>query len=75
MRKHYAGTPVTATEPVFGYMSDALGRKMRNPRFQLAIMNDAEPTPDDIAAFQKPQTEITSYAAVWPSCISRSRLD
>ena len=39
----YAGTPVTATEPVFGYMAAALGFKMRNERFQLAVMNDAEP--------------------------------
>ena len=27
-----AGTPVTATEPVFGYMATALGLKMRNER-------------------------------------------
>src|SRR5271165_2685704 len=33
-----AGTPVTATEPVFGYMFDALGMTVRNARFQLAVM-------------------------------------
>jgi zinc/manganese transport system substrate-binding protein len=34
--------PVTATEPVFGHMSDAIGLDMRNQRFQLATMNDTE---------------------------------
>jgi zinc/manganese transport system substrate-binding protein len=53
MRKQYAGIPVTATEPVFGYMAAALGLKMRNERFQLAVQNDTEPSPSQIAAFQK----------------------
>lgn len=49
----YAGVPVTATEPVFGYMSDAIGLSMRNLRFQLATMNDTEASPSDIAAFER----------------------
>ncbi|HEX7935116.1 MAG TPA: metal ABC transporter solute-binding protein [Paraburkholderia sp.] len=49
----YAGTPVTATEPVFGYMSDAVGLGMRNQRFQLAAMNDTEASAADIAAFER----------------------
>lgn len=53
LRKKYAGTAVTATEPVFDYMADALGLKMRNGRFQLAVMNGAEPSAAAIAAFQK----------------------
>jgi zinc/manganese transport system substrate-binding protein len=48
----YAGLPVTATEPVFGYMSDAIGLEMRNQRFQLATMNDTEASASDIAAFE-----------------------
>ncbi|RFU46890.1 metal ABC transporter solute-binding protein [Paraburkholderia sp. DHOC27] len=48
----YAGVPVTATEPVFGYMSDAIGLSMRNLRFQLATMNDTEASASDIAAFE-----------------------
>jgi zinc/manganese transport system substrate-binding protein len=36
-----SGTVVTATEPVFGYMASALGFKMENYDFQLAVMNDA----------------------------------
>jgi zinc/manganese transport system substrate-binding protein len=51
--KRYAGSPVTATEPVFGYMADALGLTMRNGRFQLAVMNGTEPSARDIAAFEK----------------------
>ncbi|HTR43303.1 MAG TPA: zinc ABC transporter substrate-binding protein [Pseudomonadales bacterium] len=37
-----SGTVVTATEPVFGYMADALGFRMENYGFQLAVMNDTE---------------------------------
>ena len=52
LRRTYKGTPVTATEPVFGYMAAALGLEMRNPGFQLAIMNNTEPGASEIAAFQ-----------------------
>jgi zinc/manganese transport system substrate-binding protein len=52
LHAHYSMTPVTATEPVFGYMSDAIGLSMRNYRFQLAVMNDTEPSASDIAAFE-----------------------
>jgi zinc/manganese transport system substrate-binding protein len=52
MKEKYAGQPVTASEPVFGYMAQALGLKMRNERFQLAVMNDTEPSASDIAAFE-----------------------
>ena len=45
-------SPVTATEPVFGYMATALGLAMRNERFQLAVMNDTEPRASDVAAFE-----------------------
>ena len=52
LRRKHAGTPVTATEPVFGYMATALGLVMRNERFQLAVMNDTEPSASDVAAFE-----------------------
>jgi zinc/manganese transport system substrate-binding protein len=52
LRGKFAGTPVTATEPVFGYMAGALGFKMRNERFQLAVMNNAEPRASDVIAFE-----------------------
>ncbi len=53
LRARYSGTPVTATEPVFGYMAAALGLDMRNLNFQLAVMNDTEPGPAAIAAIEK----------------------
>ena len=52
LRTRLAGTPVTATEPVFGYMFDALGMQVRNQSFQLSVMNDTEPSASDIAAFE-----------------------
>ena len=52
IRGKFAGTTVTASEPVFGYMATALGLKMRNESFQLSIMNDTEPSAHDMAAFQ-----------------------
>jgi zinc/manganese transport system substrate-binding protein len=52
IRAKYAGVAVTSTEPVFGYMASALGLKMRNERFQTAVMNDTEPSARDIAAFE-----------------------
>jgi zinc/manganese transport system substrate-binding protein len=52
LRARFAGQSVTATEPVFGYMAADLGLVMRNERFQLAIMNDTEPRPSDVATFE-----------------------
>lgn len=53
LRARLAGTPVTATEPVFGYMFEALGMIIRNQEFQLAVMNNTEPSASDIAGFEK----------------------
>ncbi|MFM2481001.1 metal ABC transporter solute-binding protein, Zn/Mn family [Celerinatantimonas sp. YJH-8] len=44
IRAQYAGTPVTATEPVFGYMFNLLGFKDLNQAFQTAVMNDTDPS-------------------------------
>ncbi len=52
IRKRFAGVPVTATEPVFGYMAAALGLTMRNESFQMSVMNDTEPSARDTAAFE-----------------------
>src|ERR1700722_15815518 len=52
IRANSHGLPVTATEPVFGYMATALGFRMRNERFQLAVMNDTEPRASDVVAFE-----------------------
>ena len=52
LRARFAGTPVTATEPVFGLMAGAIGLDMLNDHFQMAVMNGAEPSPADVAAFE-----------------------
>lgn len=52
LRARLNGTPVTATEPVFGYMFDVLGMQVRNQSFQLSVMNNTEPSASDIAAFE-----------------------
>lgn len=52
LRGRLDGTPVTATEPVFGYMFDALGMQVRNRSFQLAVMNGTEPGAAEVAAFE-----------------------
>ena len=53
LHQRLAGTPATATEPVFGYMFAALGMEVRNEPFQLAVMNNTEPSATDVAAFEK----------------------
>jgi zinc/manganese transport system substrate-binding protein len=53
IREKYAGLPVTATEPVFDYMADALKLKMHDERFQLAVMNDTAPSARGVAAFEQ----------------------
>ena len=52
VKQHYQGTSVTATEPVFGYMAQALGLNMKGEDFQWKIMNDSEPTPKMVANYQ-----------------------
>jgi len=52
LKGRLAGTEVTATEPVFGYMIEALGMKSRNLSFQLAVMNNTEPSASDVAGFE-----------------------
>jgi len=52
MRKKYVGAPVTASEPVFGYMAELIGLKVHNEKFALAVMNNAEPSASDVAAFE-----------------------
>jgi zinc/manganese transport system substrate-binding protein len=52
LRQRLQGVPATATEPVFGYMFAALGMQVRNQSFQLAVMNNTEPSAGDVAAFE-----------------------
>jgi zinc/manganese transport system substrate-binding protein len=52
MKKKYAGFPVTASEPVFGYSAGLIGLKVHNEKFALAIMNNAEPSASEVAGFE-----------------------
>ena len=52
LRKRYQGVPVAASEPVFGYAAQAIGLDIAEQKFALAVMNDTEPSPSDVAAFE-----------------------
>jgi len=70
IRKLHAGVAVTATEPVFGYMAEALGFRMLNGAFQTATMNDTEPSASEIAAFQKSLKDGTARILFYNSQVS-----
>ena len=48
----FKGVAVAASEPVFGYAAQAIGLDVRDQKFALALMNDAEPSPSDVATFE-----------------------
>ena len=52
LKLRLAGTDVLATEPVFGYMAQALGFKMHDLGFQNNVMNNVEPTAQETAEFE-----------------------
>ena len=52
MRKRYGGQPIIASEPVFGYQAGLIGLKVHDEKFALAVMNNAEPTASEVAAFE-----------------------
>ena len=70
LKAKHAGAAVTATEPVFGPMAEALGLTMRNQRFQLAMMNDTEPSARDLAAFERDLKERKVRVLIYNSQVS-----
>ena len=52
LKVKFGGTNVVATEPVFGYMADALGFKMHDMGFQNHVMNNVEPTAQETGEFE-----------------------
>jgi zinc/manganese transport system substrate-binding protein len=52
LHSRYAGAPVTATEPVANDLTDAIGLRMQNVAFEMAIMNDTEPGARETGAFE-----------------------
>lgn len=53
MHQHYQGITVIATEPLFGYMAQALGFHMLATDFQLNVMNDVEPSASQLREFEQ----------------------
>jgi zinc/manganese transport system substrate-binding protein len=51
-------------------MAQALGLAMRNERFQLAMMNDTEPSARDVAAFEKDLRERKVKVLIYNSQVS-----
>jgi zinc/manganese transport system substrate-binding protein len=52
IKTQHNDTPVIATEPVFGYMAQALGFRMQGIPFQLSMMNGVDPSPKQVQRFQ-----------------------
>ncbi len=65
LRERHRGAPVTATEPVFTPMAEALGLSMHNRGFQRAIMNGTEPGPSQIIAFERDLREHRVRAMIY----------
>ncbi len=65
IKTEYGGTKVTATEPVFGYLASSMGFDMKGLDVQWKIMNNTEPTPQMLAAYEnlltKKQVKILFY--------------
>jgi len=59
VRAKYAGSHLTQTEPVFGYMGAALGLDVDEGEFQRAIEEGNDPSPQSVIAIDQ---EITSHA-------------
>jgi zinc/manganese transport system substrate-binding protein len=53
VRRRADGRDALATEPVYGYMTSALGFTMLGAGFQKAIMDGNDPPPADIISFQR----------------------
>ena len=51
-RSEVSGQPVAATEQVFTPLADRMGLRMKRQGFQLAVMNDVEPAPSEVAMFE-----------------------
>ncbi len=53
LRSRCSGMPITATEPIAGYLLQAIGFRILGAPFQLAVMNGTEPGPAEIGSFEK----------------------
>lgn len=53
LKQTYGGLPVTATEPVAAYLVQDMGLAMLDTAFQLAVMNDTEPSASSRAQMEQ----------------------
>jgi zinc/manganese transport system substrate-binding protein len=59
VKSKYGGAHLTQTEPVFGYMGDALGLQVDDGEFQHAIEEGTDPSPQAVAMINQ---ELTSHS-------------
>jgi zinc/manganese transport system substrate-binding protein len=67
IKSKYAGTRLTQTEPVFGYMGDALGLTIDDGDFQHAIEEGNDPSPQAVAAMNQSITSRSVKALLYNS--------
>lgn len=53
IKAQHKGISVIATEPVFGYMAQALGFRMLGIPFQHSMMNNVDPSPKQVQDFER----------------------
>lgn len=67
VKTQYAATHITQTEPVFGYMNDALGLQVDDGDFQHAIEAGNDPSPQSVAQIEQELTNHTVKALLYNS--------
>lgn len=72
LRTRFAGTVVTATEPLAQYLIDAIGLATINRRFQLSVMNGTEPSARDTADFERSLRDHRARALIYNSQVAGS---
>jgi zinc/manganese transport system substrate-binding protein len=70
LRRRTAGKTVIATEPVYGYMLQALGLTSLDGPFQKAIMDGTDPSPRSVADFQEALQNHTARLLFYNSQVS-----
>lgn len=75
LRSRFSGTVVAATEPLARYLTDAIGLAMSNERFQLAVMNDTEPSARDTADFERSLRENRVRVLLYNSQVASSAVE
>lgn len=75
LKEKISGTSVTATEPVFNWMIEALGLKMRNLAFQWSVENEGSPSPSSLKAMLDDLNNHRVRALFYNTQVSSSLID